>query len=79
MNTGGTNGTVTSITSTASGSNVTVSFPAGVPPPPNAKEETYSNVPQWALDAFRDGRDPRPKVDVTCDGSGNPTSVKTHA
>lgn len=79
MNTGGTGGAVTSITSTSSGSNVTVSYPAGVPPPPAAKEETYNGVPQWALDAFRDCRDPRPKVDVTCDGSGNVTSVKTRA
>lgn len=76
----GKNGTVTSITSTAGGTNVTVSYPADPGPPPVAAHtETYTDVASWAATEFRGTNSLRPLVDVTVDANGNPQNVKVHA
>lgn len=73
-NQGGTNGTVLSITTTATGSAVKVSFPG---PPPTV--DTYDPCVDPYLRRFEHADAGNKKVDVTVDGAGNPTVVKSHA
>lgn len=76
----GKNGTVTSITSTAGGTDATVSFPADPGPPPvPAHVETYRDIPAWAATELRGTNSLRPFADVTVDANGNPQTVKVHA
>ncbi len=73
MNTGGTGGGVTSVSSDGTHSIVTVHFPG-----PPMKDETYDPAPDWLVKRADACVSPRDKMDVVCDGVGNPTSASNH-
>ena len=72
-NTGGTNGTVT-ITTTAGGSRVEVTYP---PEPGPVGPDVFDPCPDPWLRAFENTMPPL-RVDVVCPPTGNPTSLKRH-
>lgn len=77
--TGGTNGAV-SITSSSTGSTVTVVYPAdpSTTPPTPGHTDVFVSVPEWALRRFEHTMPPL-RCDVTVDGSGAPVTVGSHA
>lgn len=82
-NMGGKSGQV-EVTTSATGDTVKVVYPA-IPaspgPPPNVGQSAHVDTfeePDWAIKRFREVVPPAEVVDVTVDGSGNPTTIKTH-
>lgn len=76
-NTGGTNGSVTKIVTTASGSTVFVTYPADPGPPPVPEKKEEYDVGDPFLRRFEHGQPPL-KVDVDCDANGAVTKVSAH-
>lgn len=80
MAAGGTNGTVTNISTTASGSSVTVSYPADPGPPPvPAHTETYDPVADPFLRRFESAQTGKLLVNVTTDANGAVSGVGAHS
>ena len=73
VNTGGSNGGATAVSSDGTHSVVTIHYPG-----PPAKDETYDPAPDWLVKRCDAAVPPRDKIDVACDGAGNPTSASNH-
>ena len=82
MNSGGTNGTVKSVTTTAGGTTVVVSFPALVGPPPiPAHDDVYEPCIEPWLSEFKRVQNALGalKVDVVPGPGGSVVSTAVHA
>lgn len=75
-NSGGNNGTVGPITTTATGSAVSVTYPAQPGPPiVPEKTETYDPCPDPFLRRFEQAKAGDDKVNVSCDAAGALSAV----
>lgn len=75
-NTGGTNGSVKSVTESGSVSIVTIHYPDAPDPP--GRNETYDPAPGFLVRRADAAKPPLDKIDVMVDDAGQPTSAKNH-
>lgn len=77
-NSGGTNGSV-KIVSSATGSDVHVTFPAQPGPPPQVEHtDIYTNAPDWLVRRAEHTMPPL-RLDTSVDANGNATGAVSHA